>query len=205
MLARSAAAPPSGDGWSYEPKMDGYRCMVDTHGGFRARSRRGWAMAELVPEFEALPPGLMLDGELVSFDADGRPSFDRLGQRMLMRRRDVPVCFVAFDLLAIDGTPTMTQPYSERRAILEALHFGGPCWATVPSFDDGDALWDVVVAQQLEGIVAKRKRDPYVPGDRRLWVKTKSPAWPRRELEREAMARPRERHRTRLAGSVGVR
>ena len=42
--------------------------MVDTHNGFRARSRRGWAMAEFVPEFAALPAGLMLDGELVSFD-----------------------------------------------------------------------------------------------------------------------------------------
>src|SRR4051812_31720063 len=71
MLARSAAAPPSGSAWSYEPKMDGYRCMVDTHGGFRARSRRGWAMADLVPELAQLPPGLMLDGELVSFDAEG--------------------------------------------------------------------------------------------------------------------------------------
>jgi ATP-dependent DNA ligase len=70
MLARSAAAPPSGDGWSFEPKLDGYRCMVDTHNGFRARSRRGWAMAELVPELGALPAGLMIDGELVSFDRE---------------------------------------------------------------------------------------------------------------------------------------
>jgi bifunctional non-homologous end joining protein LigD len=87
----------------------------------------------------------MLDGELVSFDTDGRPSFDRLGQRMLVRRRDVPVCFVAFDLLAIDGTSTIDRPYEERRSILEAIDFGGPCWATVPRCDDGDALWQVVV------------------------------------------------------------
>jgi ATP-dependent DNA ligase len=51
--------------------MDGYRCMLDTHRGFRARSRRGWATAELVPELARLPDGLMLDGELVSFDSDG--------------------------------------------------------------------------------------------------------------------------------------
>jgi ATP-dependent DNA ligase len=72
MLCGSSKTPPSGDGWAYEPKLDGYRCMVDTHSGFRARSRRGWAMAELVPGLEALPDGLQLDGELVSFDADGR-------------------------------------------------------------------------------------------------------------------------------------
>jgi bifunctional non-homologous end joining protein LigD len=152
-------------------------------------------MAELVPELARMPSGLMLDGELVSFERNGRPSFDHLGRRMLMRRRDVPVCFVAFDLLAIDGTPTIEQPYRERRAILEAIEFGGPCWATVPAFDDGDALWHVVIAQQLEGIVAKRLNDPYVPGDRRLWVKVKSPAWPRRTLEREAMAKAHERRR----------
>jgi ATP-dependent DNA ligase len=58
-------------------------------------------MAELVPELDALAEGLMLDGELVSFDVDGRPSFDRLGQRMLMRRRDIPVCFVAFVLRSL--------------------------------------------------------------------------------------------------------
>lgn len=191
MLCGTATAPPSGHGWSYEPKMDGYRCMVDTHDGFRARSRRGWAMAEVGPELEVLPEGLQLDGELVSFGQDGRPSFDRLGRRMLMWDRRVTVCFLAFDVLAVEGVPTLEQPYSERRAILEALDFAGPCWATVPSFDDADALWAVVTAQRLEGVVAKRFRDPYLPGDRRLWVKTKSAAWPRREREREGMAQRR--------------
>jgi ATP dependent DNA ligase domain len=138
--------------------------MVDTHDGFRARSRRGWAMAVLVPELQAMPEGLQLDGELVSFDQDGRPSFDLLGRRMLMRDRRVPVCFLAFDVLAVEGVPTLEQPYQER-AILEALEFAGPYWATVPSFDDAGALWSVVTAQQLEGVVAKRLRDPYVPGD----------------------------------------
>jgi hypothetical protein len=50
MLARTASAPPTDEGWSYEPKLDGDRCLVDTHGRFRARSRRGWAMAELAIE-----------------------------------------------------------------------------------------------------------------------------------------------------------
>jgi hypothetical protein len=128
----------------------------------------------------------MLDGELVSFDSDGRSSFDLLGRRMLMRDRHVPVCFLAFDLLAIDGTPTLEQPYEERRAILEAIDFAGSCWAVVPRFDDGDALWHVVTEQRLEGVVANRLADPYVPGHRRRWVKFKSPAWRRREREREA-------------------
>jgi bifunctional non-homologous end joining protein LigD len=199
MLARSAVAPPSGNGWSYEPKLDGYRCMVDTHDGFRARSRRGWAMAELVPALGAMPASLMLDGELVSFDDGGRPSFELLGRRMLMRGRSVPVCFVAFDLLAIDGVLTLEQPYAERRAILDALDFAGPCWATVPAFDDGEALWQVVTEQRLEGVVAKPLNSAYLPGDRRRWVKTKSPAWPRRDLEREAVIKARDSRRRRSA------
>jgi ATP-dependent DNA ligase len=73
-----------------------------------------------------------------------------------------------------------------------------PCWATVPAFDDGEALWAVVTEQRLEGVVAKPLDSPYLPGDRRRWVKTKSAAWPRRELEREAFAKARERRRARV-------
>jgi ATP-dependent DNA ligase len=64
MLAR-AGAIPRGSGWTFEPKLDGFRCLVCTHAGFRARSRRGWQMTHLLPEFRrSLPEGLQLDGEL---------------------------------------------------------------------------------------------------------------------------------------------
>jgi bifunctional non-homologous end joining protein LigD len=86
MLARSGAIPRS-RGWRFEPKLDGFRALVCTHAGFRARSRRGWNMTPLLPEFaEALPPKLQLDGELVALDGDGRPDFHRLGERMLHGR-----------------------------------------------------------------------------------------------------------------------
>jgi bifunctional non-homologous end joining protein LigD len=85
MLARSGAIP-SGPGWRFEPKLDGYRCLVCTHGGFRARSRRGWDMTTLLPELaQALPTHVQLDGELVAFDEEGKPDFHRLGERMLHR------------------------------------------------------------------------------------------------------------------------
>jgi ATP-dependent DNA ligase len=62
MLARSGPLP-AGSGWRFEPKLDGYRCLVCTHGRFRARSRRGWNMTALLPELErALPPDVQLDG-----------------------------------------------------------------------------------------------------------------------------------------------
>src|SRR5215210_7263476 len=72
MLARSGPLP-RGRGWVFEPKLDGFRCLVCTHGGrFRARSRNGWSMTSLLPELEAaLPPDVQLDGEIVALDHDG--------------------------------------------------------------------------------------------------------------------------------------
>jgi ATP dependent DNA ligase-like protein len=76
MLARSDALP-RGD-YSYEVKWDGFRAIVSTEDGLEVRSRRGWNMSERLPELAALPAGLVLDGELVAFGDDGRPSFPLL-------------------------------------------------------------------------------------------------------------------------------
>ena len=64
MLARSGPIA-TGTGWVFEPKLDGYRCLVCTHGRLRASSRRGWDISALLPELEgALPPDVQLDGDL---------------------------------------------------------------------------------------------------------------------------------------------
>jgi len=100
MLARSGPSP-RGRGWTFEPKLVGFRCLVCTHAGFRARSRRGWAMTDLLPEFaDALPPDVQLDGELVALDVDGRPDFHRLAARMLHGHRGI-----VFDVLAVADCP----------------------------------------------------------------------------------------------------
>lgn len=86
MLARTGALP-TGGGWRFEPKLDGYRCLVCTHGRLRVRSRRGWNLAPLLPELrEALPADVQLDGELVAFNSDGEPDFHLLSDRMLHGR-----------------------------------------------------------------------------------------------------------------------
>jgi bifunctional non-homologous end joining protein LigD len=178
MLARSGAIP-SGVGWRFEPKLDGFRCLVCTHGCLRARSRRGWNMAPLLPELEhALPPNVQLDGELVAFDDEGKPDFHRLSQRMLHRRDGIAVTYKVFDVLAFDGESTLREPYRARRQLLEALKFDGVHARVLPVFSDGEALFAAVCEWGLEGVVAKRERDAYRPGDR-LWVKTKNRAAPR--------------------------
>jgi bifunctional non-homologous end joining protein LigD len=184
MLARTGGIP-SGRGWRFEPKLDGFRCMVCTHDGFRARSRRGWHMTPLLPEIaDALPDGLQLDGELVALDPIGRPDFHRLSSRILHGRPGIGVTFFVFDVLAIEGLPTTTQPYSERRALLEELDLESQRVRLVATFEDGEALFAAVCERGLEGVVAKRLRDPYKPGERH-WVKTKNRATVRFAEERD--------------------
>ena len=175
MLAR-ADTIPHGPGWLFEPKLDGFRCMVCTHDGFQARSRRAWNMAPLLPGFaDALPEGLQLDGELVALDETGRPDFHLLCSRMLHRRSDVALTLFVFDLLAVERLSTTMQPYWERRALLEQLEVESARVRLVATFEDGEALFAAVCERGLEGVIAKRLRDPYRPGER-VWVKTKNRA-----------------------------
>ena len=175
MLAR-AGAIPRGRGWTFEPKLDGFRCLVWTHAGFRARSRRGWDMTHLLPEFgRSLPHDVQLDGEIVALADDGRPDFHRLSSRMLHGRGGITIVYFVFDLLAVEGISTTMLPYSERRAILEELELENHQVKIVATFEDGPALFRAVCARGLEGVVAKREDDPYRPGDR-SWVKTKNRA-----------------------------
>src|SRR4051794_16936363 len=143
MLAR-ADSIPGGSGWMFEPKLDGFRCLVCTHAGFRARSRRGWDMSHLLPEFRrSLPESVQLDGELVALADDGRLDFHRLGRRMLHRDGTIPVVYFVFDVLAVEAMPTTTLPYAERRALLEELNVEGPQVRLVATFEDGEALFRV--------------------------------------------------------------
>src|SRR3954447_18682131 len=99
MLARAGAIPDRA-GWTFEPKLDGFRCLVCTHSGFTARSRRGWDMTTLLPELAAMPSDLQLDGEIVAPRPDGHPDFHGLSSRMLHGERSIPITYFVFDILA---------------------------------------------------------------------------------------------------------
>ena len=170
MLARPDRLP-YGD-YAYEVKWDGFRALVSTERGLEVRSRRGWDMSERVPELARLPSGLALDGELVVLGPDGRPSFPLLSQRLLSRRAPVPAVLMVFDVLRVEGEDAMGLPYAERRRLLEALDLHAPHWRTPEAFDDGEALLEATGRLGLEGIVAKRRSEPYRPGER-AWIKVK--------------------------------
>jgi bifunctional non-homologous end joining protein LigD len=96
MLSRPGPLP-SGSGWSFEAKWDGFRALVSTDGEFRVRSRRGWNMTTVLPELRSLPTGLVLDGELVAWKGSEH-YFPLICRRVLNRDMSIPLTFIAFDL-----------------------------------------------------------------------------------------------------------
>jgi bifunctional non-homologous end joining protein LigD len=182
--------PARASSYAYEPKWDGFRALLSTENGRRVISRRRWNMTPLLPELEAFPVKGVFDGELIAF-SEGQPDFVALCDGMLLRqKRSVPIAFVAFDVLSLDGTNTMREPYRKRRELLENLELAGPHWSFTPSFSDGEALWQVVEQQELEGLVAKPLVGIYKPGERG-WLKVKNKSYWKFALEREAMAERR--------------
>jgi bifunctional non-homologous end joining protein LigD len=176
--------PADQRGWAFEPKWDGYRALGHVvGGGLVLRSRNGVDMAGWFPELAGLAGALgdhagVLDGEVVAFDSDGRPSFGALQGRMANRAgrgRGPGVTYLVFDLLWLDGRLLTGLPYTERRRLLEELEVAGPAWQTVASFAGaGTALLEATREQGLEGVVAKRLQSTYLPGRRtRNWLKTK--------------------------------
>ncbi|HSF26640.1 MAG TPA: non-homologous end-joining DNA ligase [Actinomycetes bacterium] len=180
---------PSGpdDAWAFEMKWDGVRAVtyVDA-GSVRVLTRNDREVRATYPELAGLGDVLgdhavVLDGEIVALDEAGRPSFGVLQQRMHVQRpgrsllETVPVVYLVFDLLWVDGRSLLDAPYADRRQALEALGLTGPHWQTPPAFPgDGQAASAASREQGLEGVLAKRVGSTYQPGRRsRDWVKVK--------------------------------
>jgi bifunctional non-homologous end joining protein LigD len=189
MLATSGPLPPELPGrWAYEMKWDGVRALLhlDGSGGLHVVSRSLRDVTASYPELGGLPEAVaapcVLDGEVVAVDGAGRPSFSVLQRRMHVRApgsalvREVPVTFLAFDVLHVGGTSLLRRTYDERREELDHLLPPGPRWAVPPVFDGaGEAALATSAAQGLEGVVAKLRHSTYEPGRRsRAWVKVKN-------------------------------
>lgn len=192
MLATSGTLPKDDDQWSYEIKWDGVRAVTYVDGGrMRMESRNLLDITPRYPELHELPDslqrrGAVVDGEVVTFDEDGRPSFGRLQHRMhvtgerdvRMRMAEYPVVYMVFDVLWLDGESLMRAPYLERREALAALELTGPCWQ-MPGHHVGDGAGMLAASRRrgLEGIIAKKVDTPYEPGKRsRCWLKVKNTA-----------------------------
>ncbi len=190
MKAKLGGLPREEDAFGHELKWDGIRAVAQLdRGHLELTGRAGTDYTPRYPELRALGGALgaqraILDGEIVAFDDQGRPSFERLQARMHLateaaakrRSRDIPVTYVAFDLLWLDGHLTTGLAYRDRRRLLAELDLNGPNWRT-PAHHEGDgaALLAATREQGLEGIVAKRLDSAYEPGRRSgAWIKVKN-------------------------------
>jgi bifunctional non-homologous end joining protein LigD len=191
MSAVAATEPPRDDEhWAFEMKWDGMRVLLFVEGGqLMLKSRRGNEVTSRYPELRALAESLgttevVLDGEIVALDDEGRPSFESLQPRLhvgsaAVARRlaaERPVVCMLFDLLWLDGHPTWELPYTERRRLLERLALSGPTWQTPPAtVGGGAAVLHTADELGLEGVVAKRLDSAYQPGRRSdAWRKVKT-------------------------------
>jgi ATP-dependent DNA ligase len=182
-LALSRKELPSGGDYSYEVKLDGFRCLAFVDGGeIFLQSRNGKPLGRYFPEL-TLPHGrYILDGEIVVRDASGREDFDALGQRIhpavsRIERlaAETPARYVAFDLLALRDDSLLERPFEERRTALEGLlagaEFAGAPIELMATVDTPEAArgW----LQSAEGAIAKRRSAPYLPGERKGMTKIK--------------------------------
>jgi bifunctional non-homologous end joining protein LigD len=193
MLAVTAPEPFDDPDWTFEVKWDGVRAVTAVASGagtgaVRLVSRQGNDLTGGYPEVGDLWRRLavrsaVLDGELVAFGEDGRPSFQRLQQRMHLRgaadvaraRARMPVVYVVFDLLAVDGRDLCSAPLEERTALLSDLLEPGPSILVSERFPgEGRGLYAAAEAQGLEGVMGKRLASRYRPGARSSdWRKIK--------------------------------
>jgi bifunctional non-homologous end joining protein LigD len=190
MLASSGSLPSDDDRWAYEIKWDGVRAIAYSQPGeLRLESRNLNDISGQYPELHRLNRALsshsaVLDGEIVAFDDEHRPSFEALQGRMHIGSpaqakrlaKSTPVTYMIFDLLWLDGHSLMGLPYHERRERLTSLKLSGERWQTPEHIvDNGSTVLQASADQGLEGVVAKRLDSTYEPGRRSsAWVKVKN-------------------------------
>lgn len=184
----------------FELKLDGVRVIADLRGKKPSLTFRSGLPADFRELLEPLArhEGAVFDGEVVSFDETGRPSFAALTPRLHMRSnarmrarasgafgsadgaaRNDSVCYLLFDVLFLGGRDLTSLPLSARRSELEALAWDSPLVRVHPALEDGMALLQFAQQHGLEGIVRKERASTYVYGPRA------SDAWQKLKFERE--------------------
>ena len=188
MLPTLTEEPFSHPDWFFEPKLDGIRAIalihedrvvLSTRLGNDATSR----YPAVVHDLRRQEHELVLDGEIVALDAMGRPSFERLQERMHLIRpadikraeQNIPVVYYVFDLVYADGYDLTRAPLRERRQLLTQLIATSDRVRIVECIEEeGETAYEAFVGYGLEGMIAKRADSVYEPGRRvRSWLKVK--------------------------------
>lgn len=189
MLARPADQLPASADYLYEVKWDGLRALVALdEGGVTIRGRNGMELTQAFPEllnaaasFRAT--SALFDGEIVCLEADGKPSFQHVIHRMQQKtdgaiaraRARFPAVVYLFDCLYLDGRPIVNETLLRRREWLRDAVKPNPAYRVSDTVDDGPAFLEAVKKLGLEGVVAKQRQSPYLPGKRTdAWLKIKT-------------------------------
>lgn len=174
MLCTLVKEPFENPEYLFELKWDGYRIIsILSKDQLRMNSRSGLDYTKKYPvlakAIASLRHELILDGEVVVFNEEGKPDFDAL---QLYNRQHTPIQYCVFDLLWLDGHDLMELPLTKRKDLLKTLTAGNPVLRFSESFDDGLALYQQTLDMNLEGIVAKEKNSRYIPAYRgESWLK----------------------------------
>jgi bifunctional non-homologous end joining protein LigD len=190
MAVLASDIPAAEESYGFEFKWDGIRAVTFwDRRALRLQTRNRKDATGRYPELQPLSEALnrrraILDGEVVALDELGRPSFERLQQRMGLTaeaeiRRlmpEVPVAYMIFDLIYLEDALLIGEPYTGRRERLEALQLSGPYWQTPPhQVGQGRAMLQASRDNGLEGVIAKRLDSRYEPGRRSgAWLKVKN-------------------------------
>jgi bifunctional non-homologous end joining protein LigD len=181
MLAEGGWKAFDDDGWWFEPKLDGIRCLAElTTGSTTLRTRTGRDATAQYPELHMVHElvdqvNAVIDGEIVAFDVDGRNSFEVLQQRMNLAgereiartAKQIPVALVVFDLLWLDGHETIGLTLQERRELLELIVEPDRRLQVVTHVEgSGKEFTKSAKRLGLEGVMAKRLGSTYLPGRR---------------------------------------
>ncbi len=178
-LAKLVDRPPGFEGWVHEPKLDGYRIQMRIEDGTTVlRTRKGLDWSERFPEIckdGAQLRNAILDGEIVSLDSRGAPSFHQL-QQALSQHHTADLVYFVFDVLFLEGEDLRPLPMAERkRRLLELLGSANEGRIRfVPHFEaPADSVLKSACSMALEGIVSKRIDAPYSSGRGGGWAKSK--------------------------------
>lgn len=175
MLATSAEQLPVGSEWTYEVKWDGYRTLALKNGhrvslwsrNLKDATAQYPTVAQSVKTLRA--DTVLLDGEIVALDDNGRPSFQSLHHKSAQT-----IVYYAFDILHLDGRDLLKTPLEERRVELASALKGESVLCSDPLPGTPEQIETAVRGLQLEGVVAKRRASRYEPGRRSpSWVKVK--------------------------------
>jgi DNA ligase 1 len=191
MLAQKATQPFDGEQYIAEPKMDGFRLILSTLDGVKAYTRHGNEVTARFPELwqPPIPPGTVLDGELIATDNHGRPDFEKVMKRLQTRNpikvkrlsRSLPVQYVVFDILYHQGNALTHLPLMKRKELLEDVLPENGAFSIIRYIhSNGTGLFEGTKQMGLEGIVLKRKDSTYHVG-KRSWDWQKVVHW--RETE----------------------